>query len=199
MPTGWISRFGAVCGVVLGLSIGVPGLIEAVTGETAATSFVLGLGAAFGPPILTALYLRLSAADGGGGGRFGAVAYAVNVIGLGLFAGVAFALNLVIFFLDDAVADDLLAGPTRAAILLSAAVFVAGTVLFAIAMARSKTFPRPPVYAYGIALPLLAVLAPLDDSPLISGVHVLAAGALIWLALSLWPQSVPLTTTPATS
>jgi hypothetical protein len=62
-------------------------LIEAVTGETAATSFVIGLGAAFGPPILTALYLRISAA----GGRFWAVAYAVNVIGLGLFAGVAFA------------------------------------------------------------------------------------------------------------
>jgi hypothetical protein len=192
MSASWISRFGAVCGVVLGLSVGVPGLIEAFIGETAATSFVIGLGAAFGPPLLMALYMRLSA----GGGRFGGVAYAVNVIGLGLFAGVAFALNLVIFFLDEAAADDLLAGPTRAAILLSAAVFVVGTILFAISMARSKAFPLPPVYGYGIALPLLAVLAPLPDSPLTSVVHMLAAGALIWLSLSLWPQPVRLTPGP---
>jgi hypothetical protein len=196
MSAGWISRFGAVSGVVLGLSVGVPGLIEAFTGETAATSFVIGLGAAFGPPALTALYLRHSAA----GGRFGAVAYAVNVIGLGLFAGVAFALNLVVFFLDEAVADEVLAGPTRAAILLSAAVFVVGTILFAISMARSKAFPLPPVYGYGSALPLLAVLAPLPDSPLTSGVHVLAATALIWLSLSLRaPQSVAVPATTATT
>jgi hypothetical protein len=74
---------------------------------------------------------------------------------------------------------------------------VAGTILFAIFMARSKVFPRPPVYGYGIALPLLAVLAPLPDSPLISGLHVLVAVALIWLSLCLWPRSVPLTTTHA--
>lgn len=83
--------------------------------------------------------------------------------------------------------------------LISAAVFVVGTILFAISMARSKAFPRPPVYGYGIALPLLAVLAPLPDSPLISAVHVLAAGALIWLSLSLWaPRHAAVPTSAAT-
>jgi hypothetical protein len=86
MTTQWLQRFGAVSGVMLGLSIGVAGLIEAFTGEIAATSFVLGLGAAaFGAPALTGLYLRQSAVAG----RFGAIAYAVNLVGLGLFAGVA--------------------------------------------------------------------------------------------------------------
>ena len=68
----------------------------AFTGETTATSLVIGLGAPFGLPALTALYLHR-----GGTGRFARVAYAVNTIGLGLFAGVAFALNLVLFFLSD--------------------------------------------------------------------------------------------------
>jgi len=54
-----------------------------VPGETAATSFVIGLGvAAFAAPALTGIYLRQSAIAG----RFGAVAYAVNLVGLGLFA-----------------------------------------------------------------------------------------------------------------
>jgi signal transduction histidine kinase len=80
----WLLRFGAVCGIVLGLSLGVPGAVEAFTGETAVTSFIIGLGAAFGAPALTALYLRQREAAG----KFGAIAYAINVIGLGLFAGV---------------------------------------------------------------------------------------------------------------
>lgn len=71
MSTSWLLRFGAVCGVILGLSTGVPGLVEAFTGEATATSFVMGIDAAFGAPTLTALYLRQQAA----GGRFGAAAY----------------------------------------------------------------------------------------------------------------------------
>jgi hypothetical protein len=184
MSSTWIVRFGAACGVLLGLSLGLPGLVEAFTGETAATSFVLGLGAVFATPALTALYLR----HGAVGGRFGAVAYAVNIIGLGLFTGVAFSLNLVVFFLDDAVADELLAGPTNAAILISAAVFVIGSILFAVFMARSRRFPLLPAYGYGITLPLLALLAPLSDNPAISAVHVLAAASLIWLSVSIWPH-----------
>lgn len=184
MSSTWIVRFGALCGVLLGLSLGVPGLIEAVTGETAATSFIAGLGAAFGAPALTALYLS----HGSGGGRFGAVAYAVNIVGLGLFTGVAFSLNLVVFFLDKPVADDLLAGPTNAAFVGSAVVFVVGSILFAVFMLRSRRFPRLPAYGYGSTLPLLALLAPLDDNPLISGLHVLAAISLGWLAISIWPR-----------
>jgi hypothetical protein len=81
---------------VLGLTIGVPGLIEAFTGETTATSLVIGLGAAFGPPALTALYLHI-----GGGGRFAGVAYAPQRDRpRACSTGVAFALNLVLFFLN---------------------------------------------------------------------------------------------------
>ncbi|GAA4455199.1 hypothetical protein [Phytohabitans houttuyneae] len=194
MSTTWLLRFGAACGVVLGLSTAVPGLIEAFTGETAATSFVIGLGAAFGAPALTALYLRQRTESG----RFGAVAYAVNLIGLGLFAGVAFALNLVLFYVDEAVADEVLAGPTRFAVLGSALVFVTGTVLFAVSMVRTRVLPVLPAAGYGLAFTLLALLAPLPDSPLTSAVHVLAGGSLIWLSVALRaPVPIPTLVGPA--
>ena len=188
MSTTWLLRFGAACGVVLGLSTAVPGLVEAFTGETAATSFVIGVGAAFGAPALTALHLRQRVESG----HFGAIAYAVNVIGLGLFAGVAFALNLVLFYVDEAVADEVLAGPTRFAVLGAALVFVAGTILFSVSMLRARVLPVVPAAGYGAAFTLLALLAPLPDSPLTSAVHVLAGGSLIWLCAAVRaPAPVP--------
>ncbi|WP_203752636.1 hypothetical protein [Catellatospora bangladeshensis] len=183
MSMQWLSRFGAVCGVVLGLSLGVPGAVETFTGETAVTSFVVGLGAAFGAPALLAFQLRQAEAAG----RFGAVAFAVNLIGLGLFTGVAFALNLVVFFLDPAVAESVLAGPTRLAVLGSAVVFVVGTVLFGVSMARSRVLPRIPAWGYASTLTALALLAAQPDSVLTSLVHVLACVSVVWLSLSVWP------------
>jgi hypothetical protein len=176
---------------VLGLSIGVPGAVEAFTGETTATSLVIGLGAAFGPPALTAFYLR-----GTGPGRFRSVAYALNAIGLGLFCGVAFALNLVLFFLSGAVVDDVLAGPTGVVVRLAGLVFVAGTVLFGATMIRDRGFPSLPAWGYTLSLPLLAVLASLDDSPLTSAVHVVAAASLIWLSVTVWTAAPRRTLVP---
>ncbi|WP_433237031.1 hypothetical protein ACQPYK_28110 [Streptosporangium sp. CA-135522] len=181
MPLLWMLRFGAVCGVVMALSLGIPGAIEAFTGETAATSFALGLGAAFGAPAVTAFHLRQSPSSG----RFGTVAYAVNMIGLNLFAGIAFALNLVVFFLEPVVAAAVLAGPTRIALLAGVAVFVIGTALFCASMVRARVFPRVPAWGYGVTLVLLALFASLPDTPLTGVLHVLAAGSLIWLSLSL--------------
>ncbi|MEO3809501.1 hypothetical protein ABGB17_10925 [Sphaerisporangium sp. B11E5] len=182
MPS-WLLRFGVVCGVLTGLTLGPPALVEVFTGETTATSFVIGLGTVFGPPALTALYLHHGlAAD-----RFSAVAYAMNILGLTLFGAVAFSLNIVLFHLDQPTVARLLAGPARLALLTAAVVFVAGTVLFAASMLRSRRFPRVPVYAYAVSLPLLALLARLPDTPLTSAVHVTAAAALIWLSLSAWP------------
>ncbi|MFC9914678.1 hypothetical protein [Streptomyces sp. NPDC059862] len=51
-------RFGAVRGVVFGLSLSVPDAIAAFTAEIAATSIVIGLGAAFRVPALFAFHLR---------------------------------------------------------------------------------------------------------------------------------------------
>ena len=173
-------RLGAGCGVLSGSFIALPGAVEAFTGETAPTSFVIGLSPALAVPLLMALHLaQLRAA-----GRLGAVGFAVNVVGLGLFGGAAFTLNLVLFYLDDAVVDDL-AVQTRLALLGSAAVFVVGSVLFGLAMIRAKVHPRPAAWIYTIALPVFALAAPLPDSPLTSAVHVVVGATLVWLSVTL--------------
>lgn len=173
----FLLRFGAVSGVLSGLFIALPGAIEAFTGETAATSFVLGISPALAIPLLTALYLGQAKATG----RLGTVGYAVNLIGLGLFGGAAYSLNLALYFLDDAIVDDL-ATPTRIALLGSALVFVVGTLLFGLAMVRARVYPRLAAWIYAIAFPLFALAAPLPDSPLTSVLHVVVGATLVWLS-----------------
>ncbi|WP_436497977.1 hypothetical protein [Actinokineospora sp. HUAS TT18] len=184
MATPWLPRFGAVCGILLALSIGVPGAIEAFTGETALTSIVIGLGTAFGAPAIVAFHGHQAAKSG----TFGAVAYALNMIGLGLFTGVAFALNLVIFFQDDPV----VAAPTKIALKAASLVFVVGTAAFGVSMVRAKVFPAVPAWGYGVSFTLLAVFAALPDTPLTGVLHVLCAAVLIWLSMTVWSrQQVP--------
>jgi len=175
-----LTRLGAWCGALAGLAIAVPGAIEAFTGESAPTSFVLGLSPAFAVPLLTVLHLRQAAAAG----TFGAVAYTLNAVGLGLFGGAAFTLNLALFFLDEKVAGELLRGPTMVALLGSALVFAAGAALFGVAMLRAGIHPRVPAVGYLVALPVLAVAARLPDTPVTSVVHVVAGGSLVWLSVA---------------
>ncbi|ALG13459.1 hypothetical protein [Kibdelosporangium phytohabitans] len=167
-------------GLAAGLCVVAPGAVEAFTGETAATSFVVGFSPALALPLLVGLHLRQRAVSG----AFGEVAYTLNLVGLGLFGGAAFTLNLVLFHLGNPV----LPAVTRFAFLGSAVVFAIGAILFGVAMLRGGVHPKVPVVAYMVAFPLLAVAARLPDTPLTSVVHVIAGGSLIWLAWSMAPQ-----------
>lgn len=180
MLSATMARLGAWCGVAAGLTLALPAAVEAVTGETAATSFVLGLSPALAIPLLVVLHLR----QGEVTGAFGALAYTVNVVGLGLFGGAAFALNMVLFHLDDAVVKQVVAGPTMVALLGSAVVFTVGVVLFGISMLRDRVHPRVPAVLYLVAFPVLAVAARLPDTVATSALHVVAGASLVWLAVS---------------
>lgn len=175
------SRLAAWCGVLAGLCIVVPSVVEVFSGETAATSLVLGLSPALALPVVVALHL----AQRDTAGRFGAVGFTVNLVGLGLLGGAAFTLNLALYYLDRQVVEDLLHGPTRAALLGSALVFAAGAVLFGTAMLRAGIHPRVPAAAYIVTMPVLAVAAPLPDTLLVSAMHVAAGATVGWLALTL--------------
>lgn len=175
-------RVGALCGVLAGLLIALPALVEAFTGETTATSVPLGLSPAFALPLLTALQLRQRPATG----RFAEVAHIVNLIGLGLFGAAAFASNLVLFYFDDDVIDEVLTGPTIPALIGCAAVFAVGCALFGAAMIRARVFPAIPAWGYAVVLPLFAFLTDLSDSLLTSGLHILVGAILIWLSAALW-------------
>ncbi len=183
-----LTRLGAWCGAVAGLSLALPSAVEAVTGETAATSVVLGLAPAVAIPLLVVLHLR----QGDATGTFGVAAYTLNLVGLGLFGGAAFALNEVFFFLDERAVENVTAGPTMVVLLGSALVFAVGTVLFGVSMFRAGVHPKVPVVTYTVALPALAVAARLPDTLLTSGLHVVAGLTLVWLAASVAvPTRVP--------
>ncbi|MEJ2852873.1 MULTISPECIES: hypothetical protein [unclassified Saccharothrix] len=184
----FLLRFGAVCGALSGLFIAVPGALEAFTGETLATSLVIGVSPALSLPLLTALHL----AQRHTAGRLATSGYAVNVVGLGLFGAAAYALNVVLFPLGVTPA-----APTRVALLASAAVFAVGCVWFAAGMLRAGVHPRVPVWIYLVVLPVFTLAARLPDTPLISALHVLVGGALVWLAVSVYPKAA--TADPAPS
>lgn len=177
MSSPTFDRLAAWSGVLAGLCIGVPGAVEAFTGETGPTSFVLGMSPALALPLLVLLHRDVA-------GAFGALGFTVNLVGLGLFGGAAFSLNLVLFHADQPVLDELLTGPTRVALLGSALVFAVGAVLFGAAMVRARAHPRAAAVAYAVSLPALALAAPLPDSPLTSGIHVVAGVSVAWLAVS---------------
>jgi hypothetical protein len=181
MQPSTLVRLGAFSGALCGLFIAVPGAIEAFTGETAASSFVLGLSPGLAVPLVVALHLRHARTAG----PFGEVALVGNLIGLGLFGGAAFTLNMALFYLDKPVLEELLRGPTRTALLGSAVAFTIGSVLFGIAMLRARVHPRIPAYAYTISLPAFALAAPLPDSPLTSALHVVVGVTIVWLATGL--------------
>nr|CEL21883.1 hypothetical protein [Kibdelosporangium sp. MJ126-NF4]CTQ92663.1 hypothetical protein [Kibdelosporangium sp. MJ126-NF4] len=169
-------------GSAAGLCIAVPGAVEAFTGETAVTSFVVGLSPALALPLLVALHQRQRVTSSG---SFGEVAFTLNLVGLGLFGGAAFTLNMVLFHLDQPV----LPGPSMIAFLGSAVVFTVGTVLFGVSMLRAGVHPKVPVVAYMVAFPLLALAARLPDTPLTSAGHVVAGASLVWLANAAATQS----------
>ncbi len=177
----FLVRLGAICGVLSALCIAVPGAIEVATGETLATSLVLGASPALALPLLIALHIGQMRSAG----RLGNIGFAVNLVGLGLFGGAAFALNVVLFPLLPTIGDDL-AVETRLALLVSAAVFVAGVVIFGVAMLRARVYPRVPVWLYLLGFPPFALAARLPDSALTSGLHVVVGVALGWLAVSVW-------------
>jgi hypothetical protein len=182
-----LTRLGAWCGIAAGLCIALPATVEAVTGETAATSFVIGLSPALAIPLLVVLHLRQQDRAG----TFGAVAYTINAVGLGLFGGAAFTLNMALFYLDDTTVRELLQGPTKTALLGSGLIFALGTILFGVAMLRAGRHPRVPAVAYLVAFPVLAIAARLPDTPLTSAIHVVAGGSLVWLAAAVVSSRQP--------
>ncbi|MFF7446599.1 MULTISPECIES: hypothetical protein [unclassified Streptomyces] len=175
-------RLDALCGILSGLLIALPALVETFTGETSATSVAFALAPAFAVPLLTGLHRR----QGPIGGRFGEVARTVNLIGLGLFGGAAYAANLVLFHFDDKVVEETLTGPTVPVLLGSAAVFAVGCALFGTAMIRARVFPRVPSWGYAVVLPLFAFLTGLADSVFTSALHLVVGVVLLWLSGALW-------------
>jgi hypothetical protein len=184
MVTESFLKASATLGIIGGLMLGVPGLVEIGTGETAATSLILGLGAGPAMALLPALYFYVclsSPTVSGASARLNA--YLANLVGLALFGAAGYTLNVALFFLDQPDLEELLEGPTRFALLGSALVFAVGTVAFGVTMIRSGAFPASAAWGYTVLLPIFAVAAGLPDSAITGLLHGLVGLVLVVLAL----------------
>jgi hypothetical protein len=177
----FLNRSGTTAGIVAGLAIGIPGLVESFTGKTTPTSFVLGLSGLVAIPLLIALYLNQAAHVG----RLGRIGYTTNLIGLGLFGAAAYTLDIALIHFSRSVVRHLLGGPAGIALIGSVVVFAAGSALFGASMLRAGIYPRLAAWGYTVVLPVFALGAPLPYSPYKGVLHVLAAAVLIRLALAL--------------
>ncbi|MGL5929674.1 MAG: hypothetical protein ACRCY8_12130, partial [Dermatophilaceae bacterium] len=175
----------AVSGILSGLLIAVPGILDGWFGESAPTSLLLSLAPALAVPLVVGLYAR----QAGPAGSFGILAYAVNLIGTGLFAGVAFSLNAILFFLDAATVTELRSGVSGTALSGGGIVFVVGAALFGASMIRARVHHRVAAWAYTVAVPGLALTARLPESIVTAAVHATVGASMVTLALGLWSAS----------
>lgn len=194
-----LPRFSAASGALAGALLGVPALAAAFTGKNAAEAFLIALSPALAIPLLAAAWQQRHADVPG---MLGPVAYAVNLVGLGLFGGAVFTKDTALFYLPKPAADHLRHEPTLAAAVGALVIFAVGSVLFGVFLLRGGACPRPLAWAYIVFPALLAALSPLPDSPPKDAVHVLTGATLAWLALTVWragagaPPRVPASQRP---
>jgi hypothetical protein len=178
-----LPRFSAASGALAGLLLAVPAFTGIFTGKNAAESFFIALSPALALPLLAAIWQQRHADVPG---MLGPVAYAVNLVGLGLFGGAVFTKDMALVYLAKPVTDHLRHQPAFAALLASVAIFAVGSVLFGVFLLRGGACPRLLAWAYIVFPALLAALSPLADSPLKDAVHMLTGATLAWLALTVW-------------
>jgi len=170
----------AVAGLVAAAFVAADSLFVDAFGNEDVAPNLLGIAA---PPlgilVLTGVYAHLTARRPG---RLLDVGYAVNVAGLCLVTAVDFTRTFVLQRLDDGVVDDLVAaGPTKPALFAAASVYIAGTVLFGVALVRLR-FAVPAAWLYAVtAVPSgLVVLLPDVVGALAQTLAAVAIGGLSW-------------------
>ncbi|MDQ0820989.1 hypothetical protein QFZ79_003361 [Arthrobacter sp. V4I6] len=115
-------------------------------------------------------------------GRFSAVAVGMNLVGLSAATGTEWVINLVFAQLDASHITALRSGPLGTAFLVASVVFLAGSLLFCIALFRDETAPRIPTVAYALAAIPIGFRNLVPEVILDLGLIILAASVL-WLAL----------------
>ncbi|MFX0580748.1 hypothetical protein [Nocardia nepalensis] len=185
MDTRALLRLGAAAGLICGCAIALAGGTELVVGHKAALTQLLNGGAVpFGIGLLVAIYALLHRKLG----RFGAIAFVIQFLGFGYFAGVAYTKNFVLVHLDRPIVDELLRSPARFAFLATAAIALIGTVLFGAALLRSGAVSRFAIALYTVGLSALC-LTFLLPAPIVRTGHIAAGVGMIWLASIVWSNA----------
>lgn len=123
--------------------------------------------------------------------RSSAIAVAANLVGLAAATGTEWVINLVFAQLDQSHITALRAGPLGIAFLVASVVFLAGSLLFCIALFQEGAAPKIPTVAYALASIPIGFRNVVPELVLDSALAVLATSVL-WLALwLLQPTKAP--------
>jgi hypothetical protein len=159
-----------------------------VVPDVAATQALAPLSATFGLIAVTGLFLWHR--QEGRIGTAGTAGYATNLLGLTGIVGIEYIANVIFPRLDDALVDDLIAGPAGIVFMVISVVFLLGVLTFSGVLFRGGLVPRSAAVLYGAGFAAIALRTLLPDAAVAAGGFAAAAGLA---AMSLAPYRRPTT------
>src|SRR5688572_17548609 len=148
-----------------------------VVPDLAATQALAPLAATFGLIAVTGLFFwhrrehRVRTA--------GTVGYAANLFGLSGIVGIEYIANVIFPRLDDALVDELVAGPAGTVFLVISVVFLLGVLAFTGVLLRGGLVPRAAAVLYGAGFATIALRTLLPDAAVAAGGYAAAAGLAV--------------------
>ncbi|GAA3233040.1 hypothetical protein [Nonomuraea helvata] len=157
--------------------------------ETAFTHAIAPFGALTGLLAITGIYLLIRKTAGG----LGLVGYVLNSAGLAGAFAIEYILHFVFPYLSGGTVNELLAGGTGRAFLVTSVVLLAGVLTFSAAAIRSGAMPALGVvlYAVGMVPGSLRNVVPL---PVYLIGLVVASVGVAWMSARLWAAEEELVT-----
>lgn len=148
-----------------------------VVPDVAATQALAPLSATFGLIAVTGLFLWHRRE--GRVGTAGTVGYAINLFGLTGIVGIEYIANVIFPRLDDAVVDELVAGPAGTVFVVISIVFLLGVLAFTGVLLRGDLVPRAAAMLYGAGFAAIALRTLLPDTAVATGGFAAAAGLAV--------------------
>ncbi len=194
MPPKVLYRLAGQTGIVTGILLLFNTARRAgVVPENAFTHQLAPIAAFLAPLVITGLYLWQRERSG----TLGFVGYVLNFLGLAGALAIEFTLHYVFPLLPEDTVTSLVDGRTGMGFLLISVVYLAGIVLFGLAMWRADLLPRVAVALYVVGF-VPTALRPLLPSAVVTAGFVLGSLAVIWLSVAL-VQAVAKTAASAVS
>jgi hypothetical protein len=148
-----------------------------VVPDVAATQALAPLSATFGLVAVTGLFLWHR--QEGRVGAAGTAGFATNLLGLTGVLGIEYIANVIFPRLDDAVVDDLVAGPAGTVFLVISVIFLLGVLAFTGVLLRGGLVPKAAAVLYGAGFAAIALRTLLPDVAVAAGGFAAAAGLAV--------------------
>ena len=118
-------------------------------------------------------------------GTAGTAGYATNLLGLTGILGIEYIANVIFPRLDDAVVDELVAGPAGTVFMVISIVFLLGVLAFTGVLLRGGLVPKAAAVLYGAGFTAIALRTLFPEGVVAAGGFAAAAGLAV-MSLTLY-------------